>query len=137
MLLKVSTGEKAWNIFRLSDHISFGKNDIRYGWCSFPEAVDREMKEEIGVCVYHEELGAWIPYGHEERWLKMLEEPSLDCQVILNADVVLGESEGYSRRVKTKVRLLNWLIDEDEDKLYLWDGQAYILNDDGKTIERL
>lgn len=141
MLLKVSTGEKTWDIFRLSDHISFGKNDIRYGWCSFPEACDREWPEEIGLCVYHEGLGAWIPSGDMDRWMKMHGEPSQDCQVILDGHAILGEEPangpGGHYQVKTKVRLLKWLVDEEADKLYLFDGWAYILNDDGKTIERL
>ena len=141
MLLKVNTGERTWAMFKLSDHISFGKGDIRYGWCSFPEAADKTGLEEIGLCVFHEGMGAWIPSGDVNRWMKMRGEPDQDCLAILDGHVIPGEEaatgpDGHYQ-VRTKVRLLNWLVDEEADMLYLFDSWAYILNDDGKTIERL
>lgn len=128
MLLKVSTGDKTWAMFRLSDHISFGKGDTRFGWCSFPEDSDLP-KEEFGICVNHEGLNAWIPYGGDGYWLRMIGEPSMEDYVVVDGD--------GNHKIKTKVRLMKWLVDEDAERLFLFDGWAYILNDDGKTIERL
>jgi hypothetical protein len=129
MLLKVRTGEKTWAIFELSDHISFGY-DIRYGWCSFPEGAGGYPNEEIGLCVFHDMMSAWVPLQEDDgRWLKMTGEPSFEDYAVLDGD--------SNHKVKTKVRRLNWLVDEGANKIYLFDAAAYILNNDGKTIERL
>lgn len=127
MYLKLKQ-EDTWHLIKLSDHVTFSDpySDPTYGY------VLSEQAPDIGLVLWYDTENMWVPVfcDYDLYLLPAKEEIIRKAAVSLDGDL--------EHRLELDVRLLRYVHDKETDHLYLFDGRpAFLLNDDGKTLERV
>lgn len=118
-------------VFRMVDELSLPVDESDY------ERID-QLKEKASALAKSDN----VLFDFDEAFRVLLPERTFsDVELVLSSDEVLDKNGVFSKLEpnEPKERCLNYKISSItvDNKTYLTSGSIYIMNDDGKTIDRI